>query len=95
VAIEFIAAFRKVAGRGQKLEEAWQYLQEFLELLPLILPNRAVIDRARTLHVEEQWSFRDALIAAACIEAGVTRFYSEDLPGKRPPEPLEIIRPFA
>jgi len=34
------------------------------------------------------------LIEAACLEAGVTQFYSEDLPGRAPPQPLEIINPF-
>jgi predicted nucleic acid-binding protein len=34
-------------------------------------------------------------IVGACLEAGVTRLYSEDLPGGRPPAPLEIINPFA
>lgn len=29
------------------------------------------------------------------LEAGVTRLYSEDLPSRRPPPPLEIINPFA
>ena len=94
VAVEFIAAFRKVAGGGAH-EEAWEYLREFLDLLPLILPRRGVLDRARTLHMESQWSFWDALITAACLEEGVTRLYSEDLPGRRPPAPLEIINPFA
>ena len=94
VAVEFIAAFRKVGGHGGT-QEAWEYLQEFLDLLPLILPRRAVLDRARILHVEGQWSFWDAMIAAACLEAGVTKLYSEDLPGRRPPPPLEIINPFA
>jgi predicted nucleic acid-binding protein len=37
----------------------------------------------------------DALIAAACIEAGVTRLYSEDLPGSQAPAGLEVVNPFA
>jgi predicted nucleic acid-binding protein len=47
------------------------------------------------LHVEQQYSFWNAMLVAACLEAGVTRLYSEDLPGRRPPTPLEIINPFA
>jgi predicted nucleic acid-binding protein len=31
---------------------------------------------------------------AACLECGVRRLYSEDLPGRRAPEPLEILNPF-
>jgi predicted nucleic acid-binding protein len=37
----------------------------------------------------------DAPITAACLDAGVTRLYSEDLPGRKPPQPLEILNPFA
>jgi len=54
-----------------------------------------VLERARSLHGEQQWPFWDAMIAAACLDAGVTRLYSEDLPGRKPPEGLEIINPFA
>lgn len=93
VAVEFIAAFREVGGDGAA-QEAWQYLQEFTELLPLLVPRRAVLDRARLFHLEDRWSSWDALITAACLEAGVTRLYSEDLLGRSPPEPLEIVNPF-
>ena len=59
-----------------------------------MLPASSVLDRARSLHVDHQWSFWDAMIVAACLEAGVTRLYSEDLPGRKPPEGLEIVNPF-
>lgn len=32
-------------------------------------------------HLDRQCSYWDAMIIAACLEAGVTRLYSEDLPG--------------
>ena len=35
------------------------------------------------------------MLVAACLDAGVTRLYSEDLPARKPPPPLEIINPFA
>ena len=31
---------------------------------------------------------------AACLECGVTRLYSEDLPGRAAHGPLEIVNPF-
>jgi predicted nucleic acid-binding protein len=34
------------------------------------------------------------MIVAACIECGVTRLYSEDLPGRTVRWPLEIANPF-
>src|SRR5277367_2969723 len=47
------------------------------------------------LHAENGWSFWDAMIVATCLECGVSRFYSEDLPGRAPPGPLEIVNPFS
>jgi len=95
VAFEFIAATRKLAEQGFTQHDAWSRLSELLRFLPLVLPNVKVLERARFLHVERQWSFWDAMIVGACLEAGVTRLYSEDLPGSQPPEGLEIINPFA
>ena len=95
VACEFIAASRKLAGQGFTTAKAWDRLAEFLQVLPLVVPSATVLNRARTLHVDSHLSSWDALIVGACLEAGVTRLYSEDLPGRQPPPPLEIINPFA
>jgi len=54
-----------------------------------------VLERARALHLQQQWAFWDATLVSACIEAGVTRLYSEDLPGQAKIESLEIVSPFA
>jgi predicted nucleic acid-binding protein len=94
VAAEFIAASRKLAQQGFTSEAAWQRLAEFLGIFPLIMPTAAVLERARNLHLEQQWAFWDAMLVAACLESGVTRLYSEDLPGKTSIESLEIVSPF-
>src|SRR5204863_301733 len=95
VACEFIAASRKLALQGFTAEMAWTQLAQFIDYWPLTLPSHAILDRARTLHLESKWAWWDALIAATAIESGVKRLYSEDLPGRSPPEGLEIINPFA
>lgn len=95
VAVEFIAASRKLADRGMTNQQAWERLDRFQHAFRLVLPTPRVLEGARKLHVERQSTFWDALIVAACLEAGVTRLYSEDLPGRAPPEGLEIINPFA
>ena len=93
VACEFIAASRKLEDQGFTPDQAWSRLAEFLELFPLLLPSEPVLKRAETLHRHDGWSFWDATIAAACLEGGVSRLYSEDLPG-RPLPGLEIVNPF-
>ena len=39
-------------------------------------------------------SFWDALILAACAEAGVETLYSEDVPGLRMRGALHVVNPF-
>lgn len=95
VACEFIAASRKLTGQGFTAAHAWQRLAEFLPLFPLIMPTLPVLERARALHLPQQWAFWDATLVSACIESGVTRLYSEDLPGRTKIESLEIVNPFA
>jgi predicted nucleic acid-binding protein len=94
VACEFVAASRKLTGQGFTVAHSWARLSEFLAVCPLVLPTPTVLDRARVLQTEHGWSFWDAMIIAACEDAGVTRLYSEDLPG-RALRGLDIINPFA
>ncbi|NOS99876.1 MAG: nucleic-acid-binding protein, contains PIN domain protein [Phycisphaerales bacterium] len=94
-AAEFVASSRKLAAHGLAPVQAWNLLAQFVETYGLIVPSPTVLQRARVLHVEQQWSFWDAMLVGACLEAGVTRLYTEDLPGRPPPGDLEIINPFA
>lgn len=95
VACEFIAVSRKLGDQGFSQQHAWMRLGELMDFCPLTLPTPGVLERARVLHLAQQWSYWDALLVGACLEAGVTRLYSEDLPGRMPPAPLEIVNPFA
>jgi predicted nucleic acid-binding protein len=90
-----VAASRKLRSQGFTTADAWNRLTDYLALFPLVLPAAGVFERARILHKEDGWSFWDAMIVAACLECGVTRLYSEDLPGRAVRWPLEIVNPFA
>ncbi len=94
VACEFVAASRKLRTQGFTTADAWGRLTDYLAIFPLILPTAGAFERARILHAEDGWSFWDAMIVAACLECGVTRLYSEDLPGRAVRWPLEIVNPF-
>ncbi len=80
---EFIGASRKLVDKGFTRAHAWARVSELLHLFPLVVPNHHVLDRARQLHVEQHWSFWDAMMVGACLDAGVTRLYSEDPPVER------------
>jgi predicted nucleic acid-binding protein len=94
VACEFIAASRKLREQGFTEIDAWQSLAGLMRLFPLVLPNSQMLTRARVLHVDHRCSFWDAMLLSACLEGGVTRLYTQDVPS-RPPMGLDIINPFA
>ncbi len=94
VACEFVAASRKLSAQGFTVADAWNRLTEFLGLLGLILPTEGVLHRGRQLHEAHGVSFWDALILAACEEAGVETLYSEDVPGVTTLDSLRVVNPF-
>ena len=94
VACEFLSASRKLSKQGFTPAEAWNRLAEFQDLLPLVLPTAANLVRAKELHVSRGASLWDALILAACVEAGVEILYSEDVPGFDDFEGVRVVNPF-
>jgi predicted nucleic acid-binding protein len=94
VACEFLSASRKLGKQGFTPTQAWNRLGEFRDLLPLVLPTAANLTHARELHLAHAVSLWDALILAACVEAGVDTLYSEDVPGLETFEMLRVINPF-
>ena len=58
------------------------------------LPTSGALRGAETLHVTHDVSFWDALILAACVEAGVETLYSEDTPGLLKVGALRVVNPF-
>lgn len=91
VAVEFVANARKYSAGNWGL--AWQRLDAFRASFPLVTPTPDVLPRARELIASHQLQYWDALIYAACLEARITRLYSEDTPGSAIPG-LEIVNPF-
>jgi predicted nucleic acid-binding protein len=94
VACEFVAASRKLSAQGFTAAHAWSRLSEFVGVLRLALPTAGILERARTLHLTHGVSFWDATILAACIEADVDVFYSEDVPGLDTVGALRVVNPF-
>ena len=94
VACEFVAASRKLGGQGFNAANAWSRLSEFQALFPLLLPSAGALQRGRELHLSHSVAFWDAMILAACTEAGVEILYSEDVPGLALGV-LKVINPFA
>jgi len=94
VAVEFVAASRKLASQGFTAAHAWARLHEFMDVLPLVVPSPRVFEIAQPLHQDQGVSFWDALILAACVDCGVQTLYSEDLPGADLGMEIRIVNPF-
>ena len=94
VAVEFIAASRKLASQSFTPPHAWARLHEFADVLKVVMPTARVFDHAQPLHERKGVSFWDAMIIAACMDCGVKTLYSEDLPGGTIEGGPSIVNPF-
>ena len=95
VACEYISASRKLEPFGYSREKAWQDIHKLRKLWVTQLPSWEMFERTEQLLARYSLSSWDALIVAACLEAGVTRLFSEDFDASAQAEGLEIVNPFA
>lgn len=83
----------QLAGRVSKAEvEA--HFRRFLGMFPLVVPNAQVFSTYFGLQARFSLSHWDAMLLAACKEAGVTTLYSEDLDAGTDYDGLAIVNPF-
>jgi predicted nucleic acid-binding protein len=57
VAIEFVAASRKLASQGFAPGDAWARLREFMDVFHLVLPSPRVLSYAQPLHQHKAFRF--------------------------------------
>lgn len=95
VACEYIAASRKLTSLGYDQRQAWADLANLRNIWLPFAPSWIVMNKAEALLSQYSLSFWDAMIVAACLEAGVRRLYSEDFDGSAAATGLDIINPFA
>jgi predicted nucleic acid-binding protein len=93
VACEYLAASRKLESLGYDRTLAYQYIRDLQQVWYTALPTWRVIDRAENLISRFSLSHWDSMIVAACLEANVKRFYTEDF-GYSSIDGLEIVNPF-
>lgn len=79
-ATEFLACLRRWESQGRiTRKDTISYLERFVLPLPLAAPALKMLDVALELSSKHSLSHWDSLLLAACIEAGVTTRYSEDM----------------
>ena len=94
VACEYLAASRKLEPLGYDRAQAWQNIRNLRRIWTIILPGWETLDQAERLLSNYSLSFWDSMIIAACLEAGVTRLYTEDFDAYPHVDGLEIVNPF-
>jgi predicted nucleic acid-binding protein len=70
-----------------------QHIQRFRHLFPLVLPTPAVFDLALSLADRFSLSHWDAMILGACLAAGITTLYTEDMGAPRNIDGIQLINP--
>ncbi len=94
-AVEFLACLRRWESRGRiSRSQLTSYWQQVESMLPIIPPTAPVIDLALGLCSRHSLSNWDSLLLAACIEAGATTLYSEDLSDGVKYDTVTVINPF-
>lgn len=95
VACELVACLRRFAATGAIAEsDIQQNLYSFLDAFDLVLPTRNVLDLAFRMHNQFSLSHWDSLLLAACVDAGVTTLYTEDLDAGATYETVSVVNPF-
>lgn len=96
VVAEFLAQLRRWHSLKwideQRLRRNVAWLRR---LFPIVVPAPAIIDRALDLVTAHTLSHWDAMLVAACLEAGIDTLYTEDMGAPRSIESLKLVNPFA
>jgi predicted nucleic acid-binding protein len=95
VVCELGAVLSRFVGQGRTEADPADVVRALTMRFPLAPTSDHLVLDALRLRKIHQLSYWDALLIAGCIDAGVTRLYTEDLQGKPVIEGVEIINPFA
>ena len=92
---EFIRKLRYWVDVGQMTKpELRRYVRLYRRHFPLLMPTAVIVDRALDLADQHTLSHWDSMLVAACLEAGVTTLYTEDMGSPRVIESLRLENPF-
>lgn len=95
VAVAFLACLRRWENAGRISRNATlAYKSQFLDLQPVIMPSLSILGASLDLSQQHSLSYWDSLLIAACIEAGVTKLYTEDLDAGATYGTVSIENPF-
>lgn len=70
------------------------YLDNVRDSFPLVMPRPQVLDTALDIASRYSLSHWDSMLLGACVEAGVTTLYTEDMGAPRTIDTLALVNPF-
>jgi len=94
VACEVAAVIRSMAAAGKFRGDYSEAVSALRSCFPIVLPQLSALERSLRIQVRDQVSPWDALLIAACADAGVTRLFTEDMQGQRAIEGVTLVNPF-
>lgn len=95
VAAEFLAGLRRWENLGRiRRIDTEIYVHRFLGPLQVLLPTEASLRMSLDLSARYRLSHWDALLLAACHEAGVITLFSEDLSHGMKYDAVTVVNPF-
>jgi predicted nucleic acid-binding protein len=96
VAAELLSVLRKRESKGRLTSvEVESSFRQYGTMFPLVVPGPQVFAVYFDLHARFSLSHWDAMLLAACKEAGVTTLYSEDMDAGMNYDGVTIVNPFA
>jgi predicted nucleic acid-binding protein len=75
-------------------QEASRMFRQTRKLFPLVLPTGQTLDNALQLSDKYSLQHWDSMLLGACLEAGITTLYTEDMGAPRKIDTIELINPF-
>lgn len=94
VACEVAAVLRTMAAGGRFHGDYSHAVSSLRSCFPVALPCLSTLERSLQLQTERQLSPWDALLLAACADAGVTKLYTEDLQSQPEIDGVSLVNPF-
>lgn len=94
VACELGAVLTRIGPRAPKVPDRQLAIESVRARMTLAMPSPDVLDSAWQLRDAFQLSYWDALLLAACHEAGVTTLYTEDVQSQSEIAGVKIVNPF-
>ncbi len=95
VVVELGAVLTRCVAQGRTEADPASVIGALMARFPIVPAGDHLVLSALRLRKAHQVSYWDALLLAACLDAGVTRLYTEDIQGKPVIEGVHIINPFA